>query len=251
MAMLKTLIGLAFSALLIEIAMATNYTVGSPSGSWDQTTNLATWASSKNFTVGDNLLFQYGGMHSVLEVSKTDYDSCSTSNPIQSDSSGSTLVPLSSTGKRYFICGTAGHCGMGMKVEIDTLAASTSPPPSPATPATSPAPSVTTPATPPAPSVATPATPPASGPATPATSPAPGAAIPATSPIPQASTPGSAPGMAPSSPSDSSPGTSPGVEGPTTSPSPDSLTPSPPPPSSANKISLAIGSSLVIMLLAF
>lgn len=55
MAMLRTLMSLAISAILINLAMAANYTVGGPNGGWDTSTNIQTWASSQTFLVGDNL----------------------------------------------------------------------------------------------------------------------------------------------------------------------------------------------------
>ncbi|KAM3698206.1 hypothetical protein ACB098_06G171400 [Castanea mollissima] len=129
--MLRTLMSLAISAMLINLAMAANYTVGGPNGGWDTSTNIQTWASSQTFLVGDNLIFQYAPSHDVVEVPKADYDSCQASNPIQSYSGGTTTIPLSSPGKRYFICGTTGHCSQGMKVQINTLATSAPPTPSP------------------------------------------------------------------------------------------------------------------------
>lgn len=79
--------------------------------------------------------FQYSPSHNVLEVSKADYDSCQGSNSIQAYNGGSTTIPLSSPGKRYFICGTIGHCSQGMKLEVDTSLATTSAPPPTASPA--------------------------------------------------------------------------------------------------------------------
>ncbi|OMO99968.1 Plastocyanin-like protein [Corchorus olitorius] len=136
MAVLRTLVGLAATALLIQLAMAANYTVGGPNGSWDSSTDLQTWVAAQKFEVGDNLIFQYLPNHDVLEVSKPDYDNCQTSSPIQTHNDGNTVIPLTAPGKRYFICGTMGHCDQGMKIEIDTLASSTPPPTtSPSTPA--------------------------------------------------------------------------------------------------------------------
>ncbi|KAG6767524.1 hypothetical protein POTOM_028730 [Populus tomentosa] len=132
--MVRTITGLALMAMMLRLAMAANYTVGGPNGGWDATTNLQAWASSNNFLVGDNLIFQYGLMHDVIEVSKAGYDSCQTTSPLQSYSGGTTAIPLSSPGKRYFTCATPGHCAGGMKLEIDTLATSTPPPASPLTP---------------------------------------------------------------------------------------------------------------------
>lgn len=128
----STILSLAVTAILLELGMATNYTVGAPNGSWDTSTDLTSWASSLTFLVGDNLIFQYTPNHNLVEVTKADYDSCKPSNQIKAYSDGNTVIPLLASGKRYFICGTPGHCDQGMKVEIDTLASTSSPPaPSP------------------------------------------------------------------------------------------------------------------------
>ncbi|CAA0816083.1 Protein of unknown function (DUF604 [Striga hermonthica] len=117
----------------LNLAMAANYTVGGPNGGWDQSTDLATWASSITFLEGDNLLFEFTTNHDVTEVSRSDFDSCNPNNPLQPPSTGgSATVALSSAGSRYFICGTPGHCLSGMKLQVDTHAA-TSPPPQAAT----------------------------------------------------------------------------------------------------------------------
>lgn len=64
----------------------------------------------------------------MTEVSKSNYDACSASKPIKVYTDGSTTIPLSTPGKRYFICGTQGHCLQGMKIEVNVLATTTSPP---------------------------------------------------------------------------------------------------------------------------
>ncbi|XP_068639302.1 uclacyanin 1 [Aristolochia californica] len=141
---LRTVITLTALAMLVEFAVAANITVGGPNGGWDQSTILQSWASSQTFKVGDNLVFQYTALHTVLEVTKSDYDSCQGNRPLQAYNDGSTVVPLSSPGKRYFICGTSGHCSQGMKLAVDTIAASvpsTSPTPSPSVKAPTPSPS--------------------------------------------------------------------------------------------------------------
>lgn len=43
------------AAMLMEMAMAANYTVGAPNGGWDQSTNLQAWANSISFFEGDFL----------------------------------------------------------------------------------------------------------------------------------------------------------------------------------------------------
>lgn len=91
-------------------------------------------------------VFQYTPTHNVVEVPKADYDSCQMSNVIQSYSDGNTAIPLDTPGKRYFICGTPGHCSQGMKLEIDTLATASPPQASPVNPpVASPVPEVPSP----------------------------------------------------------------------------------------------------------
>ncbi|KAL8160090.1 hypothetical protein V2J09_001627 [Rumex salicifolius] len=113
------IITMALAATFLQLATARSYTVGAPGGSWDYFTNLRKWAASRNFKVGDTLLFEYSEMHNVMEVTKADYDSCKASNPIMKDESGTIVVKLKSAGKRFFICGIEGHCPNGMKMEVD------------------------------------------------------------------------------------------------------------------------------------
>ncbi|XP_022749087.1 uclacyanin 1-like [Durio zibethinus] len=185
MAVLRTIVGLAVTAMLIQLAMAANYTVGGPNGGWDTSTDLQTWVASQNFAVGDNLIFQYTPNHDVLEVTKADYDSCQTSSPIQTYNDGNTVIPLSSPGKRYFICGTLGHCSQGMQIEIDTLATSTPPATSP-TPSASPAPK----------SSPSPAKSPESAPGSPSSPARPSTGSPGTSPSPSGHSPPPSPSSA-------------------------------------------------------
>ncbi|KAH1074029.1 hypothetical protein J1N35_026357 [Gossypium stocksii] len=143
MAVLQTLVCLTAIGMFMELAMAANHTVGGASGGWDTSTDLQSWVASQTFAVGDNLIFQYTPNHDLLEVTKADHDSCQTSSPLQTYTDGNTVIPLTSPGKRYFICGTLGHCSQGMQIEIDTLATSTPPSASPSPsspPSASPAP---------------------------------------------------------------------------------------------------------------
>ncbi|GJS31092.1 zinc finger, CCHC-type containing protein [Tanacetum coccineum] len=110
------------------LTVVVDHNVESPSGGWDTSTDLESWAKAETFTVGDNLVFTYGGSHEVLEVTKDNYDSCITSGPISTSDSSPTTFSLTVLGIRYFICGTAGHCEQGMKVEIQTIPAATPPP---------------------------------------------------------------------------------------------------------------------------
>lgn len=129
--------------------------------------------------------------HDVTEVPKADYDSCQAANPIGTYRGGSTVISLDSPGKRYFICTTPGHCSQGMKLEIDTVTATSSPPPeSPATPP----PSEST-ATPPPESNA--AAPPPQAPSSPKSSPPSSAPPPAVAESPKSSPKSSPPASAP------------------------------------------------------
>ncbi|KAI3986526.1 hypothetical protein MKX01_014064 [Papaver californicum] len=135
---LMTLMSLVVTAMFIKSAIGASHVVGGPNGKWDQVTDLATWAKDETFEVGDTIDFTYSAQHNVLEVNEKDYDACDASNPITtySDGDSETKITLSSTGKRFFICGASGHCAQGMKVTIDTVSSST--PSTPMTPAKSP-----------------------------------------------------------------------------------------------------------------
>ena len=97
----------------------------------------------------DLIVFKYSPMHNVVEVGKSDYDSCQATTIVQAFSDGNTVIPLKAAGKRYFICGTPGHCSMGMKLAVNTLATTaSSPPPKAASPplsGTSPSPAAGSP----------------------------------------------------------------------------------------------------------
>ncbi|KAK4420291.1 Blue copper protein [Sesamum alatum] len=122
-----------------------------------------TWATSRTFTVGDVLVFNFTtGVHDAAEVSREAYDSCNSSSPISIFTNGPARITLTSAGEHHFICTFNRHCDFGQKLAINVSAASTAPAPQPATPPPAPAPETT-------PSPAVPATPPPA--ATPAPSP--------------------------------------------------------------------------------
>ncbi|KAK6134862.1 hypothetical protein DH2020_031403 [Rehmannia glutinosa] len=235
--------------------MAVNYTVGAPNGGWDQSTDLTAWASSQRFVPGDNLKyettspFMYTPNHDVREVTEADFDSCTTTNPLQPPHSGGfTFIPLTSAGSRYFICGTGGHCLSGMKLQINTNAASTPPPsttPSlPPPPATTPPPSVPPPATPPS----IPPPPPTTTPSVPSPPPTPSARRPVSSPPPKSMAPSPSPKhsptpkVSPASPPPKAAASGPALPPASAPPPGDSLlTPPPAAPSSADKFNVMGG----------
>ncbi|KAH7679660.1 Cupredoxins domain-containing protein [Dioscorea alata] len=127
----------------VSLVLSTDYTVGDTSG-WNSGVDYSSWTSGKTFNVGDNLVFSYtSGVHTVAEVSSSDYDSCSSSNALTSDSSGSTTVALKAAGTRYFICSVPGHCSNGMKLSVTVAGGGGSS----STPTTPTSPSTTTPST--------------------------------------------------------------------------------------------------------
>ncbi|XP_038996639.1 blue copper protein-like [Hibiscus syriacus] len=104
-------------ASMVVPSLATVYTVGDTSG-WTSGVDYGTWTKGKTFKVGDTLVFNYPTMHTVDEVSSSDYSTCTVGNAIRSDKSGATTVTLKTTGTIYFICGVPGHCTDGMKLAI-------------------------------------------------------------------------------------------------------------------------------------
>ncbi|EEF48563.1 blue copper protein [Ricinus communis] len=111
--------------MVVVPSLATDYTIGDTSG-WTMGLDYSTWTAGKTFKVGDNLVFNYGGGHTVDEVSASDYNTCTVGNGITSDSSGATTIALKTAGTHYFICGVVGHCGSGMKLAVTVKAAGSS-----------------------------------------------------------------------------------------------------------------------------
>ncbi|RWR89708.1 Plastocyanin-like protein [Cinnamomum micranthum f. kanehirae] len=120
-------VALLIFLLAVPACYATDYAVGGTTG-WDTSGDYTTWASGKTFSVGDSLSFIYGSSHTVDEVNKADYDSCTATNAISSFNNGNTTITLSKTGPHYFICSTPNHCSQGMKLAVSVSAAASSPP---------------------------------------------------------------------------------------------------------------------------
>ncbi|KAG8046450.1 hypothetical protein GUJ93_ZPchr0008g13759 [Zizania palustris] len=119
MAAAKALVVVVMAATVVGTALGATHTVGAPNGSWDLQTNYAQWVSNIRFSVGDQLVFKYSpSMHDVVELSKADYDACSSAAPIATFNSGDDTIPLTAAGTRYFICGIGNHCNNGMKVTV-------------------------------------------------------------------------------------------------------------------------------------
>ncbi|GJN02168.1 hypothetical protein PR202_ga19492 [Eleusine coracana subsp. coracana] len=107
-------------AVVLPASTATDYTVGESSG-WTIGVDYSAWTEGKTFHIGDTLSFQYNPVHSVMEVSAADHGACSTSNPLGWYTDQSTTIQLTDPGTRFFICGTSGHCGFGMKLAVTVV----------------------------------------------------------------------------------------------------------------------------------
>ncbi|KAK3121435.1 hypothetical protein QOZ80_8BG0653140 [Eleusine coracana subsp. coracana] len=91
-----------------------------------QPNGLNLWSSIHRFQIGDNLVFKYDdASDSVLEVTRDDYNRCSTASPLATHKAagagagaGLVTVPLPRSGPFYFISGKPGSCQMGERVVI-------------------------------------------------------------------------------------------------------------------------------------
>ncbi|GLJ11998.1 hypothetical protein SUGI_0181730 [Cryptomeria japonica] len=102
-------------------AATTSYTVGGSYGWIVPSRNKLydNWAANKTFKVGDSLVFNFtANAHNVLQVTKTNYDNCSATSPLQTYLTAPATVNLTASGPHYYICGFPGHCLLGQKLAI-------------------------------------------------------------------------------------------------------------------------------------
>ncbi|XP_074568597.1 blue copper protein 1a-like [Curcuma longa] len=125
---------LSLATALLPFAMTTDIIVGDENG-WMPGFNYTEWAASKVFMVGDNLVFEYSvGDHNVIPVGGEEFKACNATGATKVFNTGHDVIPLKTTGKRWYLCGIAGHCQGGQKLVINVL------------PAASPAPALSPPA---------------------------------------------------------------------------------------------------------
>ncbi|KAL3693075.1 hypothetical protein R1sor_006726 [Riccia sorocarpa] len=109
---------------LVAVASATEYPVADGWKIPPTTTYYSDWLADKSFVPGDVLVFEYtAGSHSVLEVTKSKYDTCDTTSPISSHVAGSDKITLGKAGTYYYLCGVPGHCDANQKITITVDAA--------------------------------------------------------------------------------------------------------------------------------
>lgn len=118
--MMVALAVLVFSmVVMVPEVSATRWTVGSNMG-WTSNVNYTIWAQGKHFYNGDWLFFVYDrNQMNILEVNKTDYESCNSDHPLHNwtRGAGRDVVPLNVTRNYYFISGK-GFCYGGMKLAV-------------------------------------------------------------------------------------------------------------------------------------
>ncbi|KAL3535880.1 hypothetical protein ACH5RR_004341 [Cinchona calisaya] len=119
----------AATALLIG-ATAETHTVGNDIG-WNVPPGgsiaYRTWADTRDFGIGDTVVFQWSNTHDVAQVSQTEYDNCAATNPIGGIHTTSPYnFTINSTDPYYFMCSVSNHCSLGQKVKIQVGAAASS-----------------------------------------------------------------------------------------------------------------------------
>ncbi|XP_030444128.2 blue copper protein 1a-like [Syzygium oleosum] len=108
---------------LPSVALATQWNVGDGSG-WTINYNYTDWAKDKVFHVGDSLLFSYqAGNHNVLKISNaTDFQACNKPPANEVLTSGHDVIPLNTTGVKWYICGIGEHCTkLNQKLKITVV----------------------------------------------------------------------------------------------------------------------------------
>ncbi|KAG0519291.1 hypothetical protein BDA96_09G251700 [Sorghum bicolor] len=129
---------LLFSAVMASLVSGSTagiyHIVGAGKG-WRMPPNrtyYADWASARQISVGDKLMFLYrSGAHNIVEVPTRElFDVCSMHNITNRYQNGPTIIELTEPGQRFYFCGVGEHCEVGQKLAINVLLV---PPPPPDT----------------------------------------------------------------------------------------------------------------------
>ncbi|KAJ6314246.1 hypothetical protein OIU78_017831 [Salix suchowensis] len=118
---------------LFTSSVASTFDVGGKDG-WVTTPSesYSNWAERNRFQVNDSLVFKYNnGSDSVLLVTKDDYNSCNTTNPLKTMNSGSDVFQFDKSGPYFFISGNEDNCEKGQKLIVTVLSAGTRRAPAP------------------------------------------------------------------------------------------------------------------------
>ncbi|KAI3994593.1 hypothetical protein MKX01_028337 [Papaver californicum] len=104
----------------ISIANASKVHIVGDTKQWGLSGSYNKWCTHKSFFAGDTLVFKYpGGAHNTVRVSKFGYKSCKATGRESAKAlwTGNDKFRLNK-GNNYFICGIAGHCSAGMKINV-------------------------------------------------------------------------------------------------------------------------------------
>ncbi|KAL2932161.1 Uclacyanin 1 [Bienertia sinuspersici] len=105
-----------------------HHVVGDDRG-WEVASDVASWAASRTFVVGDFLWFAYStGLEkdSVVELNtKHEFESCDLSNPIKMYTNGLDKITLEEEGIRYFASSNPVSCKKGLKLPVEIKPKST------------------------------------------------------------------------------------------------------------------------------
>ncbi|XP_062021278.1 blue copper protein-like [Rosa rugosa] len=230
---------------LCGVCFGTIYQVGDSNGWTDKGVDYKTWASTKNFTVGDILHFKYDRKeNNVVRVLHKAFRSCNPKGKIYKTRTGDDYIRLNRPGNFFFICSVNGHCRSGQKVHVSV---------SKSVPSVSPGTAPTLPPVPSSSPLRSPIASPTSPTATPTGAPK-GAPIASPKGAPIAS-PKGAPTAAPKGAPTAAPTTPPTADGPPSADSPPDLpielipAPKAPPPNPPKKSSAqSIHSSMLFLM---
>ncbi|KAK1259257.1 hypothetical protein QJS04_geneDACA005649 [Acorus gramineus] len=124
-ALIWSVVVVVLMAFAASVSAVTTHDVGGSTG-WTIPSDSKTytnWVAGFTFPTGS---------HNVMEVSKSDYDSCTTTAPIGgTKTTGPATLSLSTAGMHYYICGFPQHCSAGQKLSINVLSSTPSKVPSP------------------------------------------------------------------------------------------------------------------------
>ncbi|XP_060959707.1 blue copper protein-like [Cannabis sativa] len=113
------LVAIFVFAMAVNVCYAVDYIVGDSAG-WNPAVDFNAWAASKTFTVRDSLVFRYTkGAHNVVQVNQiSDYANCYSGQSVPL-TSGNDVIPLRSSGAKYFISSVKDDCAKGQKLTIN------------------------------------------------------------------------------------------------------------------------------------
>ncbi|KAI3668168.1 hypothetical protein L6452_43245 [Arctium lappa] len=121
--MIRLMLMVMIEGVWMTVVIGEVYNVGGSDG-WTTLvdSNYSIWASSKEFRVGDILLFNYNPTnHNVMQVNRVGFESCNITVSGKAYESGNDSFTITAPGHYYFICSFPGHCDAGQKLEVRVL----------------------------------------------------------------------------------------------------------------------------------